>query len=82
MSGNLEFLLSPEEKSFLKAARKHLSTPTMGGDGMFKSVLENQASTFPTIDYSYKSSPSVLHDIISLVSCHLQEFSSKRPVRV
>ena len=78
MSGNLEFLLSPEEKSFLKAARKQLFAPAMSGDGLFKSVLETEYSTFPTIDYSYKSSPSVLHDIISLVSCHLREFAGQR----
>lgn len=75
MNGSLDFLLSPEEKSFLKAANKQLNAPAFTTDGIFKSTLEVQNSTFPTIDYSFKNSPGVFHDIISLLSCHIRQIS-------
>jgi|GEM_PF-6791019 hypothetical protein len=78
MNGSLDFLLSPEEKSFLQAANKQLRPQVFTADGIFKSALEVHASTFPTIDYSFKNAPGVLHDIISLLSCHVREFAGSR----
>lgn len=75
MNGSLDFLLSPEEKSFLTAASKQLNTPALSPDGIFRNTMETSASTFPTIDYSFKNAPSVFRDIISLISSHVREFS-------
>jgi hypothetical protein len=78
MSGTLDFLLSPEEKSFLKAATKSMHSPAFEGAALFSNNTPVAVSGFPTIDYSQRSVTSVVYDLVGMLTSQFQELRASR----